>query len=95
MAKRELQIPVERIEKSILIIRGKKVLLDSDLANLYGVTTKAFKQAVKRNIDRFPSDFMFELTHQELSDLRSQFVTSSSPQWGGTRYKPMALLIRA
>ena len=65
-------------------------MLDHDLADLYGVSTKALKQAVRRNIDRFPSDFMFELTHQESANLRSQFVTSSSPQWGGARYKPMA-----
>ena len=90
MAKNELVIPVKRIEKSILVIRGQRVLLDSDLADLYGVSTKALKQAVRRNIDRFPSDFMFELTHQEFSNLRSQFVTSSLPQWGGARYKPMA-----
>ena len=90
MAKNELVIPVKRIEKSILVILGQRVLLDSDLADLYGVSTKALKQAVRRNIDRFPSDFMFELTHQEFSNLRSQFVTSSLPQWGGARYKPMA-----
>jgi hypothetical protein len=71
MAKNELVIPVKRIEKSILVIRGQRVLLDSDLAELYGVSTKALKQAVRRNIDRFPSDFMFELTHQEFSNLRS------------------------
>jgi hypothetical protein len=90
MAKNELVIPVKRIEKSILVIRGQRVLLDSGLADLYGVSTKALKQAVRRNIDRFPSDFMFELNHQEFSNLRSQFVTSSLPQWGGARYKPMA-----
>jgi hypothetical protein len=91
MAKNELVIPVKRIEKSILVIRGQRVLLDSDLAELYDVSTKALnKQAVRRNIDRFPSDFMFELTHKEFSNLRSQFVTSSLPQWGGARYKPMA-----
>ena len=83
-------VPVQQIEKAILLIRGQRVMLDRDLAELYGVTTKAFKQAVKRNIDRFPPDFMFILSHQEFTNLRSQFVTSSSPQWGGARYKPMA-----
>ena len=65
-------------------------MMDHDLAKLYGVPTKALKQAVRRNIDRFPSDFMFELTKEEFANLRSQIVTSSSPQWGGTRYTPMA-----
>ncbi|MBU1299516.1 MAG: ORF6N domain-containing protein [Bacteroidetes bacterium] len=58
-------IPIERIEKSILLIRGQKVMIDADLAVLYGIPTKALKQAVKRNIDRFPEDFMFELTSEE------------------------------
>ena len=79
-----------RIEKSILLIRGQKVMLDHELADLYDVPTKALKQAVRRNLDRFPSDFMFDLTKGEFADLRSQFVTSSSPQWGGPRYRPMA-----
>jgi len=65
-------------------------MLDFDLAELYGVQTKSLKQTVRRNIDRFPSDFMFVLTYQELANLRSQIVTSSSRQWGGTRYRPMA-----
>jgi len=80
----------ERIERSIYLIRGQKVMLDHELADLYGVPTKALKQAVRRNSDRFPSDFMFELTKGEFADLRSQIVTSSSPQWGGPRYRPMA-----
>ena len=83
-------VPVKRIEKSIYLIRGQKVMLDRDLAELYRVETKVLKQAVKRNIDRFPPDFMFKLTYQEVRNLRSQFVTSSSQQWGGTRYEPMA-----
>ena len=83
-------IPVERIEKSIFLIRGHKILLDSDLADLYDVETKYLIQAVKRNIERFPPDFMFQLTQDELASLRSQIVTSSSPQWGGRRYTPMA-----
>lgn len=78
---------VERITQAILLIRGHKVMLDSDLAELYGVATKVLIQAVKRNIDRFPEDFMFQLTEQELGNLRSQFVTSS---WGGRRYPPYA-----
>lgn len=65
-------------------------MLDHDLAERYGVPTKALKQAVKRNIERFPSDFMFILSYQEFSDLRSQIVTSSSGQWGGRRYRPTA-----
>lgn len=81
-------IPVEVIEDRILLIRGQKVILDSDLAELYGVSTKALKQAVKRNRERFPADFMFLLTIQEVKNLRSQFVTSRG--WGGTRYLPMA-----
>ena len=69
-------IPTERIEKSILLIRGHKVILDVDLAKLYGVTTFNLNKAVKRNLDRFPEDFMFQLTEEEFAGLRSQFVTS-------------------
>ncbi len=75
------------IERQILLIRGEKVILDADLAKLYGVDTKVIVQAVKRNKDRFPSDFMFQLSQVEFSDLRSQFVTST---WGGRRYPPYA-----
>ena len=82
--------PTKRIERSIYLIRGQKVMLDYELADLYGVPTKALKQAVRRNLDRFPSDFMFELTKGEFADLRSQIVTSSFPEWGGPRYAPMA-----
>jgi hypothetical protein len=70
-------IPAERIERSILVLRGHKVLLDADLAQLYGVETKVLLQALKRNPDCFPKDFMFQLTGQECRDLRSQFVISS------------------
>jgi len=80
-------IPHELIEKKIYLIRGQKVMLDADLAELYDVQTKVFLQAVKRNIDRFPDDFMFQLTKEEFTNLRSQFVTSS---WGGRRYLPYA-----
>jgi hypothetical protein len=78
---------IEQIKKSILEIRGKKVMLDMDLAIIYEVETRVLKQAVRRNIDRFPDDFMFELTIEELKNLTSQFVTSS---WGGQRHKPFA-----
>lgn len=81
-------IPVERIEQCILLMRGQKVLLDSDLALLYQVETKSLTRAVKRNIGRFPDDFMFQLTDDEFADLRRQFGTSSS--WGGRRYPPYA-----
>lgn len=79
-------IPAERIEQSILLMRDAKVLLDSDLAALYGVETKALVRAVQRNLDRFPADFMFQLTRSEWDDLRSQFGTSR--MWGGRRYLP-------
>jgi hypothetical protein len=80
-------VPMETIEKKILLIRGQKVMLDSELAGLYGVQTKVLVQAVKRNISRFPLDFMFQLTTDEGMNLRSQFVTSSSGH-GGRRYAP-------
>ncbi|MFQ5906261.1 MAG: ORF6N domain-containing protein [bacterium] len=80
-------IPAERIERSILLIRGQKVILDKDLAVLYGVSTGNLNKAVSRNLDRFPSDFMFQLTRQELGDLIFHFGTSS---WGGTRKRPRA-----
>ena len=80
-------VPAELIEKKILLIRGHKVMLDSDLAELYGVPTKVLLQAVKRNLERFPDDFMFQLSEIESLNLRSQFVTSS---WGGRRYAPYA-----
>lgn len=72
-------VPVERIAQTILLIRGERVMLDADLAGLYGVPTKVLVQTVKRNADRFPSDFSFQLTPEEFANLRSQFVTSS---WG-------------
>lgn len=82
-------VPQAIIESKILLIRCKKVMLDRDLALLYGVETKALKQAVKRNLKRFPNDFMFELTQEELSDWRSQFVTSKADK-KGLRYPPYA-----
>lgn len=72
-----VDIPQEVGERKILLIRGQKVMLDRDLATLYEVETKVLMQAVKRNIERFPDDFMFQLNNQELRDLKSQFVTSS------------------
>jgi phage regulator Rha-like protein len=78
-------IPQEVIERKIYLIRGHKVMLDKELAKLYGVSTKRLKEQVNRNIKRFPEDFMFELTMQESRILRSQFATSS---WGGVRYLP-------
>ena len=76
MGKRtESLLPIERITSKIYFLRGEKVLLDSDLAELYGVEVKKFNQAVKRNIERFPEDFMFQLTREEYNFLRSQFVT--------------------
>jgi phage regulator Rha-like protein len=69
MTKQSVLITLERIERSIIFLRGQKVMLDADLAVLYGIPTKALKQAVKRNIDRFPSDFMFELTEKEKNEV--------------------------
>ncbi len=81
-------VPIERIEQHILLIRGHKVMLDSDLAALYEVQTGALNRAVRRNRERFPEDFMFQLSHEDLENLRCQFGTSSS--WGGRRYPPYA-----
>jgi hypothetical protein len=83
-------MPSERIETRILFLRGQKVMLDRDLALLYGVPTKALKQAVMRNVERFPDDFMFVLAPQEIAALRSQFVTSRADPRGGVRYASMA-----
>jgi phage regulator Rha-like protein len=79
---------VDRIAGAILLLRGEKVMLDADLATLYGVETKALVRAVKRNLDRFPEDFMFQLTKAEFDNLRYQSGTSSS--WGGRRFPPYA-----
>jgi hypothetical protein len=77
MTRQLIKIPVERLEKSILLIRGEKVMLDRDLAELYGVETRVLNQSVRRNVERFPPDFMFELTRDEIAGI-SQFVTSSN-----------------
>jgi hypothetical protein len=100
MADKKLIASVEQIESRIFIIRGQKVMLDADLAELYGVETKAFNQAVKRNAERFPEDFMFQLISEEFADLRcqidtsslrSQIVTSNNPPGrGGRRHLPYA-----
>jgi len=91
MAAEEPMIPAKRIENSILLVRKEKVILDEDLAFLYDVSTKVLIQAVKRNIDRFPLDFMFQLTQEEFTSLRSQFVTSKVKRGrGGRRYPPYA-----
>ncbi len=84
--KESVIIPNEIIENKIYLIRNVKVMLDSDLALLYGVETKQLKRQVRRNIERFPEDFMFELNEVEAEILRSQIGTSS---WGGSRYVPM------
>ena len=89
MKKRLEMVPIERIENAIYLIRDEKVMLDRDLATLYGTSTKALKQAVRRNIRRFPEDFMFVLDRDEFRIWRSQFVTSKSDQ-KGLRYAPMA-----
>ena len=83
-------IPAERIESSILLIRGEKVLLDRDLADLYQVETRVLIQAVKRNIGRFPTDFMFQLSTKELERWRSQFVMSNPAAKMGLRRRPYA-----
>jgi len=82
-------IPAERIQQCIYFSRKQKVMLDSDLAKLYGVTTKRFNEQVRRNMERFPSDFMFQLTDAEAERLRSQFATSKKGR-GGRRYLPYA-----
>ena len=81
-------VPVEHVERAIEMLRGHRVLLDADLAVMYGVAAKVLNQAVKRNIERFPADFMFQLTAEEAANLRSQSVTSNS--WGGRRFLPYA-----
>ena len=78
---------LELIKNSILDIRGKRVILDFELAKLYGIETKRLKESVRRNLRRFPEDFMFELSQEEWFILRSQFASSS---WGGKRYSPFA-----
>jgi len=86
---KEVTVPIEKISGKIYLIRGQKVMLDRDLADLYEVETKQLKRAVRRNIDRFPSDFVFELTKSELESWRYRFGTSKG-EIKGLRCKPMA-----
>jgi hypothetical protein len=81
-------IPIERIESLIILVRGEKVMLDADLARLYSTTTKRLNESVRRNLKRFPPDFMFVLTDRELAALRSQNATSKRSGHGGRRYLP-------
>ena|SRR5687768_16308470 len=85
--KKALYLPDESIINKIYLIRGQKVMLDEDLAELYQVETRRLNEAVKRNIERFPKDFMFRLNNKEFQNLKSQFATSS---WGGRRKLPLA-----
>lgn len=87
MAEGQSLIPAERIERAIVALRGQRVMLSPELAKLYGVAPKVLIQAVKRNIARFPADFMFQLDAAEFANLKSQIVTSS---WGGVRTPPYA-----
>jgi len=84
----QISIPDEIITNKIYLIRGQKVMIDRDLAELYGVQTKRLKEAVRRNIERFPKDFMFELTKEEFQNWRTQFATSNSTDKMGLRYAP-------
>ncbi|NQU05308.1 MAG: ORF6N domain-containing protein [Calditrichaeota bacterium] len=91
MREQKSLMPIERIEQLIFHIRNQKVMLDSDIARIYGVTTKRLNEQIRRNKDRFPSDFMFQLTKQEVTNLKSQIATSSgSVGWGGRRKPPNA-----
>src|SRR5512145_744779 len=87
MADKKSLVVTGNIESRILFIRGQKVMLDADLAELYGVETRRLNEQVSRNIERFPVDFMFQLTAEEFANLKSQFATSS---WGGRRKLPYA-----
>lgn len=82
-----MKIQLDQIQDMIYIIRDQRVMLDSDLAKLYGVETKVLNQAIKRNLGRFPEDFMFQISVEEHESLRSQFVTSKEGR-GGRRYQP-------
>ena len=87
MTNKNLIAPVEQIESKMFLIRGQKVMLSMHLAELYEVESRVLVQAVKRNIERFPEDFMFQLSPEEFTNLKSQIVTSS---WGGVRTAPYA-----
>jgi hypothetical protein len=83
-------VPLERIENRVLLVRGHKVLLDADLASLYGVSTKRFNEQVRRNAPRFPADFMLQLTTEEWTSLRSHFATLESGRGRHRKYLPLA-----
>jgi hypothetical protein len=85
-----LPVPVDLVTRRIYVIRGQRVMLDSDLADLYQVPTKALNQAVRRNTDRFPQDFMFQLTEEEAAVLRSQIVTLEKGRGRYPKYAPLA-----
>jgi hypothetical protein len=89
MKNKKVMIPNGNVEQLILLIRGQKVILDADLAGLYGVETRRLNEQVKRNADRFPEDFMFQLSLEEFEILKSQFAIST-PHWGGRRKHPFA-----
>lgn len=89
-ADQDALLPVERIAQSILVLRGQKVIIDTDLAALYGVTTKRFNEQVRRNLERFPADFMFQLTEVEWESLRSQFATLKPGRGQHRKYLPYA-----
>lgn len=88
MVSRQSLVPIDRIEKAILLIRRQKVMLDADLATLYGVETRALVQAVKRNLERFPNDFMFQLSKEEAAFLTSQIVTLKKGRGQHRKYLP-------
>jgi hypothetical protein len=91
MGDSQVSIPTEDIARTIVVLRGRRVMLDADLATLYGVSTKRLNEQIRRNLDRFPSDFMWQLTAEEFAGLRSQIATSkpiSSGRRGGRRYLP-------
>ena len=90
MQKSNTAVPVEGITHSILVLRGQRVLLDADLASLYGVTTKRLNEQVRRNLDRFPADFMFQLSAEETAPLRSQFATLKAGRGQHRKYRPYA-----
>ena len=90
MVNKKSIIPVDRIEKAILLIRGQKVMLDADLAELYGVETRVLVQAVKRNLERFPEDFMLQLSKDDVDFLRSQIVTLKKGRGQHSKYLPYA-----
>src|SRR5438132_14246542 len=89
MTKSQEVILVDEIEPRILVVRGQKAILDKDLAELYGVTTKRLNQQVRRNLHRFPEDFLIQLTVEETANLRLHFATSRLGH-GGRRYRPLA-----